>query len=111
VQHLAGTGLRNVRGLLRKPEASLLVQKMQTGELQPGKDLGLQQSCARNRPGRCLERSSAVHEPHNARLGGYQAQPSTDTTTYTTTYNPFAGEVQELMQKAKEQLRNGGGAA
>lgn len=31
-----GTGLRNVRGLLRKPEASLLVQKMQTGELKPG---------------------------------------------------------------------------
>lgn len=32
----AGTGLRNVRGLLRRPEATLLVQKMQTGELRPG---------------------------------------------------------------------------
>jgi CCR4-NOT transcription complex subunit 6 len=36
-----GTGLRNVKGLLRRPEAALLVQKMQNGELQPGevKDL------------------------------------------------------------------------
>lgn len=36
-----GTGLRNVKGLLRRPEAGLLVQKMQNGELQPGevKDL------------------------------------------------------------------------
>lgn len=32
----AGTGLRNVKGLLRRPEAALLVQKMQNGELQPG---------------------------------------------------------------------------
>lgn len=32
----AGTGLRNVKGLLRRPEAGLLVQKMQNGELQPG---------------------------------------------------------------------------
>jgi hypothetical protein len=32
----AGTGLRNVKGLLRRPEAGLLVQKMQGGELQPG---------------------------------------------------------------------------
>jgi hypothetical protein len=31
-----GTGLRNVKGLLRRPEAALLVQKMQNGELQPG---------------------------------------------------------------------------
>lgn len=31
-----GTGLRNVKGLLRRPEAGLLVQKMQNGELQPG---------------------------------------------------------------------------
>ena len=31
-----GTGLRNVKGLLRRPEATLLVQKMQTGELKPG---------------------------------------------------------------------------
>ncbi len=38
---LTGTGLRNVKGLLRRPEATLLVKKMQTGELQPGdvKDL------------------------------------------------------------------------
>ncbi|PNW76779.1 hypothetical protein CHLRE_11g475850v5 [Chlamydomonas reinhardtii] len=50
-----GTGLRNVRGLLRRPEASLLVQKMQTGELKPG-------------------------------------------------------EVQDLLTKAKEEMRNGGGA-
>jgi len=34
----AGTGLRNVKGLLRRPEAGLLVQKMQNGELQPGKE-------------------------------------------------------------------------
>jgi hypothetical protein len=32
----AGTGLRNVKGLLRRPEAALLVQKMQNGELKPG---------------------------------------------------------------------------
>jgi hypothetical protein len=31
-----GTGLRNVRGLLRRPEATGLVQKMQHGELRPG---------------------------------------------------------------------------
>lgn len=31
-----GTGQRNVRGLLRRPEATLLVQKMQHGELRPG---------------------------------------------------------------------------
>jgi len=31
-----GTGLQNVRGLLRRPEATLLVQKMQTGTLNPG---------------------------------------------------------------------------
>jgi hypothetical protein len=31
-----GTGLKNVRGLLRRPEATLLVQKMQTGLLEPG---------------------------------------------------------------------------
>lgn len=31
-----GTGLRNVRGLLRRPEATALVQKMQHGELRPG---------------------------------------------------------------------------
>lgn len=31
-----GTGLRNVKGLLRRPEATALVQKMQHGELRPG---------------------------------------------------------------------------
>ena len=31
-----GTGLRNVRGLLRRPEATGLVEKMQHGELRPG---------------------------------------------------------------------------
>lgn len=31
-----GTGLRNVRGLLRRPEATPLVEKMQHGELRPG---------------------------------------------------------------------------
>lgn len=31
-----GTGLRNVRGLLRRPEATVLVDKMQHGELYPG---------------------------------------------------------------------------
>mmetsp|Transcript_1288 Transcript_1288/g.3085 ORF Transcript_1288/g.3085 Transcript_1288/m.3085 type:complete len:205 (+) Transcript_1288:57-671(+) len=31
-----GTGLQNVRGLLRRPEATRLVQKMQTGVLKPG---------------------------------------------------------------------------
>ena len=31
-----GTGLRNVRGLLRKPEARPLVEKIQNGELMPG---------------------------------------------------------------------------
>eukprot|EP00967_Tisochrysis_lutea_P015704 scaffold17700_cov18-Tisochrysis_lutea.AAC.1 len=30
-----GTGLQNVRGLLRRPEATRLVQKMQTGVLKP----------------------------------------------------------------------------
>ena len=29
-----------VRGLLRRPEATLLVQKMQNGELQPGEPSG-----------------------------------------------------------------------
>jgi hypothetical protein len=33
---LSGTGLQNVKGLLRRPEAALLVEKMQTGLLQPG---------------------------------------------------------------------------
>jgi CCR4-NOT transcription complex subunit 6 len=33
---LPGTGLQNVKGLLRRPEAALLVEKMQTGLLQPG---------------------------------------------------------------------------
>lgn len=32
----AGTGLQNVKGLLRRPEAQMLVEKMQTGLLQPG---------------------------------------------------------------------------
>jgi hypothetical protein len=31
-----GTGLRNVRGLLRRPEATALVEKMQHGEVKPG---------------------------------------------------------------------------
>jgi hypothetical protein len=31
-----GTGLKNVRGLLRRPEATVLVDKMQHGELYPG---------------------------------------------------------------------------
>ena len=31
-----GTGLKNVRGLLRRPESTALVQKMQHGELRPG---------------------------------------------------------------------------
>lgn len=31
-----GSGLRNVRGLLRRPEATLMVQKMQHGEVKPG---------------------------------------------------------------------------
>ena len=31
-----GTGLRNVKGLLRRPEATALVQQMQHGELRPG---------------------------------------------------------------------------
>ncbi|KAK9837566.1 hypothetical protein WJX74_000452 [Apatococcus lobatus] len=31
-----GTGQRNVKGLLRRPEANLMVQKMQHGELKPG---------------------------------------------------------------------------
>ncbi len=40
-QRCFGTGLANVKGLLRRPEATLLVQKMQAGTLQPGdvKDL------------------------------------------------------------------------
>lgn len=40
-----GTGLQNVKGLLRRPEAQMLVEKMQTGLLQPGevKDLLAQQ--------------------------------------------------------------------
>lgn len=32
----SGTGLQNVKGLLRRPEAQMLVEKMQTGLLQPG---------------------------------------------------------------------------
>lgn len=36
-----GTGLKNVRGLLRRPEATLLVQKMQSGLLEPGEVKGL----------------------------------------------------------------------
>jgi CCR4-NOT transcription complex subunit 6 len=36
-----GTGLKNVRGLLRRPEATLLVQRMQNGDLQPGEVKGL----------------------------------------------------------------------
>lgn len=35
-EFLLGTGLKDVRGLLRKPEATLLVQKMQHGEVKPG---------------------------------------------------------------------------
>jgi CCR4-NOT transcription complex subunit 6 len=31
-----GTGFRNVRGLLRRPGATVLVEKMQHGELRPG---------------------------------------------------------------------------
>ncbi len=31
-----GTGLRNVKGLLRRPEATAIVEKMQHGELRPG---------------------------------------------------------------------------
>lgn len=31
-----GTGLKNVKGLLRRPEATALVEKMQTGILKPG---------------------------------------------------------------------------
>ncbi|KAL6752805.1 DnaJ-like zinc-finger protein [Haematococcus lacustris] len=31
-----GTGLQNVKGLLRRPEATMLVQKMQSGTLKPG---------------------------------------------------------------------------
>lgn len=31
-----GTGLRNVKGLLRRPEAAMLVEKMNHGELRPG---------------------------------------------------------------------------
>ena len=31
-----GSGLRNVRGLLRRPEATGLVLRMQHGELRPG---------------------------------------------------------------------------
>ena len=31
-----GTGLKNVRGLLRRPEATGLVARMQHGELRPG---------------------------------------------------------------------------
>ncbi|KAK9848836.1 hypothetical protein WJX84_002875 [Apatococcus fuscideae] len=31
-----GTGQRNVRGLLRRPEANLMVQRMQHGEIKPG---------------------------------------------------------------------------
>ena len=34
-----GTGQRNVKGLLRRPEAVLMVQKMQHGELKPGEPL------------------------------------------------------------------------
>lgn len=36
VLYTAGTGLKNVRGLLRRPEATLLVRKMQNGEIKPG---------------------------------------------------------------------------
>lgn len=35
-QRCFGTGLANVKGLLRRPEATLLVQRMQAGTLQPG---------------------------------------------------------------------------
>jgi hypothetical protein len=38
---LSGTGLRNVKGLLRRPEATMLVQRMQIGELKPGDVKGL----------------------------------------------------------------------
>jgi hypothetical protein len=42
---LPGTGLQNVKGLLRRPEAALLVEKMQTGLLQPGAPSALICSC------------------------------------------------------------------
>ena len=47
-----GTGLRNVRGLLRRPEATGLVARMQHGELRPGEEgpdlllLGETSACA-----------------------------------------------------------------
>lgn len=43
-----GTGLRNVRGLLRRPEATALVQKMQHGELRPGASRGRECVCLDN---------------------------------------------------------------
>lgn len=34
-----GTGQRNVKGLLRRPESTVLVEKMKHGELRPGAPL------------------------------------------------------------------------
>lgn len=36
-----GTGFRNVKGLLRRPEATVLVQRMQHGELRPGERISV----------------------------------------------------------------------
>ncbi len=41
-----GTGLKNVRGLLRRPEATGLVARMQHGELRPGENIiGARSAC------------------------------------------------------------------
>jgi hypothetical protein len=105
----AGTGLKNVRGLLRRPEATLLVQKMQSGTLEPGAP------APRNRPsprplGRpsLFERATAVAEPHpatpaeprpNQPLAKNQPPPNPNSRPC-----PFAGEVKGLLDQAKKRM-------
>ena len=61
-----GTGLRNTRGLLRRPEATELVQRMYNGTLEPGEAKGLilkgKQKLAERATEACA-RAAALQQP------------------------------------------------
>lgn len=121
-----------MRGLLRRPEATLLVQKMQNGELKPGERAGLKVFCfgggvgdgavrspawlnaGSRRPGASYPfRAAAAGAPHQAPRTSPAAAARARRDAHHLTSHHYqrvtatAGEVKGLLDEAKRQMEAG----
>jgi hypothetical protein len=105
-----GTGLKNVRGLLRRPEATLLVQRMQNGELKPGAARAACKAWGGEGPGdpgqlRCPlpAQPGCLPWPH-PRPSPLPLSPLLNLTGPPCCRAYAAGEVKGLLDEAKQQM-------